>query len=76
MAVTGTTATITDASGTQTFTGTVGKGAKTVWAKGSETLWIVDGGKVSSVNAATGEQTTVDPNTASVPAEVAALVAE
>ncbi len=76
VAVTGTTATITDTAGTQTFTGTVGKGAKTVWAKGSDTLWIVDGDKVSSVNAATGEQTTVDPNTASVPAEVAALVAE
>ncbi|SDD14784.1 hypothetical protein [Rhodococcus tukisamuensis] len=75
-AVDGTTATITDSSGTEVFTGTVGKGTKTQWAKGSDELWIVDGDKVSVVDATTGKQKIVDPTSDTVPAEVAALVAK
>lgn len=75
-AVDGTTATVTDSSGTEVFTGTVGKGAKTKWAKGSDDLWIVDGDKISVVDAATGKQRPVDISSDTVPAEVAALVAK
>ncbi|MFC9789089.1 hypothetical protein [Rhodococcus sp. NPDC127528] len=75
-AVSGTSATITDKSGAQTFSGTVGTKAIVQWASGSDQLWIVDGSKLSVVDAATGKQTSVDPSSSTVPAEVAALVAK
>ncbi|WP_181762894.1 hypothetical protein [Rhodococcus spelaei] len=75
-AVSATTATITDKSGAQTFSAAVGKGAIAQWAKSSDQLWIVDGKKLSVVDAATGKQTPVDPSSDTVPADVAALVAK
>ncbi|SEL81958.1 signal peptidase I [Rhodococcus maanshanensis] len=75
-AVSGTSATITDKSGAQVFSTTVGKKAVVQWAADSDQLWIVDGSKLSVVDAATGSQKDVDPSSAAVPAEVAALVAK
>ncbi|MFC7446753.1 signal peptidase I [Rhodococcus daqingensis] len=74
-AVSGTSATITDKSGAQVFTTSVGTKAIAQWAADSDQLWIVDGTKLSVVDAATGSQKDVDPSSDTVPAEVAALVA-
>ncbi|MFD4295335.1 signal peptidase I [Rhodococcus sp. NPDC058505] len=74
--VSGGTATVTDGDGTPTYTGTLGPGAQAVWDTSSDTLWIVDGKKLTSVDAATGTQTAVDPTSDTVPADVAALVVE
>jgi hypothetical protein len=74
--VNGTSATITDKSGAQVFSTTVGSKAMVQWAADSDKLWIVDGTKLSVVDPASGSQTSVDPSSNTVPAEVAALVAK
>ena len=73
-AVSGTSATITDKSGAQVFSGTVGKKAVVQWAADSDELWIIDGDTLSVVDAATGSVTSVDPSSDQVPAEIAVLV--
>ncbi|MFD1814524.1 hypothetical protein [Rhodococcus gannanensis] len=72
--VNGTTATITDKSGSQVYSGTVGRKAIAQWASGADQLWIIDGDTLTLVDAASGSATTVDPSSGDVPAEIAVLV--
>ncbi|MGW0173598.1 hypothetical protein ACWDUM_07105 [Rhodococcus sp. NPDC003322] len=74
--VSGTTATITDKAGARVFTTTVGKKAMVQWEASSDRLWIIDGDTLSVVDAASGTETSVDPTSGEVPAEVAVLVAK
>jgi signal peptidase I len=72
--VNGATATITDKSGAQVYSGTVGRKAIVQWASGADQLWIIDGDTLTLVDAASGSATTVDPSSGDVPAEIAVLV--
>ncbi|MGW4477603.1 hypothetical protein [Rhodococcus triatomae] len=72
--VNGTTATITDKSGAQVYSGTVGRKAIAQWASGADQLWIIDGDTLTVVDASSGAATSVDPSSDDVPAEIAALV--
>ncbi|MGW6374673.1 hypothetical protein ACWFRB_01245 [Rhodococcus sp. NPDC055112] len=68
-------AVVSDASGATVFSTPVGKKAMVQWASGSDELWIIESDALYRAGGAVGwTKTTVDPKSAEVPAEIAALI--
>ncbi|MBM4493426.1 hypothetical protein GS436_09215 [Rhodococcus hoagii] len=70
----GSNAVVRDSAGEELFSRPVSGDAVMQWDSTDETLWIVDDGKIYRVTAGVWSAVSVDRETATVPAEIAALI--